>query len=95
MQIVMRRAALRMRQREQVYGGSEMTFLAIDSKTIRDARRFVKYALRLSIWEPRWLSEVERRKRRAANERRKKLLREIGAGLRQDFHERRRCAAGQ
>ena len=58
----------------------------------RDLRLLVKYTLKLSVWEPHWLSEAERLGRLRRNERRKKIVRELRESVCQAVTQRLRAA---
>lgn len=64
-----------------------------NEKIVKNLMVLIKHTMKLSVWEPSWLSKKERLSRRRANERRKMVVREMSENLRQAISERLRSAA--
>ncbi len=69
--------------------------MRIEKRTnvLKNVRRLIRLVMRLSVWEPHWLSERERLGRMRANRRRKMKMRRISGELRMAFAQRARLAA--
>lgn len=63
-----------------------------NQEIFRDLRLLITYTLKLSVWEPHWLTKKERLARLRRNERRKKLVRELRERLCETLTQRLRAA---